>query len=370
VRAKFLLSYFLKGAECLPSAQIDPFAYNQGLKDAESYFRGRVEEILSTKMRLCDTGPIYSFFSKGIASSLHIDMFFSNYYFAFMNSRHFLSLTACVFVVAASCLASDVPQENLKFPILVRLENGAEASGFYFATQSNTFFVTAAHVLFDGTHTNLNANSCTLLSWTTGFEESDRSLVKLNLAALLADSLIKCAVSQDLAVVKISIVTTNGLNVHPTKYVTLMSPPAPFLVVSNEACQQFKDVQVGNEIYIFGYPSSLGMENVPQLQRDRPLLRKGIIAGKNYVTKTLIADSSVYYGNSGGPVFLVNARTIGGIDYRLVGVVSQFVPFEEDWINTKNGIRNLQLSNSGYAVIASLDELSSLINSLAAVPFK
>jgi uncharacterized protein (DUF2164 family) len=34
MRAKFLLNYFLK--------EVAPFAYNQGVKDAESYFRGRV----------------------------------------------------------------------------------------------------------------------------------------------------------------------------------------------------------------------------------------------------------------------------------------------------------------------------------------
>jgi uncharacterized protein (DUF2164 family) len=58
MRAKFLFNYFLKGAECspgcarraecLPSAQIAPFAYNQGVKDAESYFRGRVEDLSGT----------------------------------------------------------------------------------------------------------------------------------------------------------------------------------------------------------------------------------------------------------------------------------------------------------------------------------
>jgi uncharacterized protein (DUF2164 family) len=40
VRAKFLLNYFLK--------EVAPFAYNQGVKDAESYFRGRVEDLSGT----------------------------------------------------------------------------------------------------------------------------------------------------------------------------------------------------------------------------------------------------------------------------------------------------------------------------------
>lgn len=40
MRAKFLLSYFLK--------EIAPFAYNKGVKDAESFFRGKVEDLTAT----------------------------------------------------------------------------------------------------------------------------------------------------------------------------------------------------------------------------------------------------------------------------------------------------------------------------------
>lgn len=37
MRAKFLLDYFMK--------EIAPFAYNHGVRDAESYFRGKVEDL-------------------------------------------------------------------------------------------------------------------------------------------------------------------------------------------------------------------------------------------------------------------------------------------------------------------------------------
>lgn len=37
MRAKFLLDYVLK--------EIAPFAYNQGVKDAESYFRAKTEDL-------------------------------------------------------------------------------------------------------------------------------------------------------------------------------------------------------------------------------------------------------------------------------------------------------------------------------------
>lgn len=40
MRAKFLLSYFLK--------EIAPFAYNKGVKDAELFFRGKIEDLSAT----------------------------------------------------------------------------------------------------------------------------------------------------------------------------------------------------------------------------------------------------------------------------------------------------------------------------------
>jgi len=40
LRAKLLLDYLLK--------EIGPFAYNQGVKDAENYFRARVEDLPGT----------------------------------------------------------------------------------------------------------------------------------------------------------------------------------------------------------------------------------------------------------------------------------------------------------------------------------
>jgi uncharacterized protein (DUF2164 family) len=40
MRAKFLLNFFLK--------EIGPIAYNKGVKDAESFFRGKVEDLTAT----------------------------------------------------------------------------------------------------------------------------------------------------------------------------------------------------------------------------------------------------------------------------------------------------------------------------------
>jgi hypothetical protein len=45
----------------------------------------------------------------------------------------------------------------------------------------------------------------------------------------------------------------------------------------------------------------------------------------------------------------------------LVGIVSEFVPFEEKWINDKYGYANVEYSNSGYSIIAPIEIMLELI---------
>jgi hypothetical protein len=60
----------------------------------------------------------------------------------------------------------------------------------------------------------------------------------------------------------------------------------------------------------------------------KPLLRRGIIAGKNEKVGTLILDLAVYPGNSGGPV--VEVETVRSEKkFRVIGIMSQFVPIDE-----------------------------------------
>ena len=40
MRAKFLMDYFMK--------EIAPYAYNKGVKDSESYFRSKTEDLTAT----------------------------------------------------------------------------------------------------------------------------------------------------------------------------------------------------------------------------------------------------------------------------------------------------------------------------------
>ena len=52
------------------------------------------------------------------------------------------------------------------------------------------------------------------------------------------------------------------------------------LGVGLETIKPFEQVLTGNEVIVFGYPTSLGLAQFPQIDTHRPLLRKGIV-GRN-----------------------------------------------------------------------------------------
>jgi hypothetical protein len=129
--------------------------------------------------------------------------------------------------------------------------------------------------------------------------------------------------------------------------------------------RKFDDVIISNEIFILGYPVSLGTTEIKQINYDLPLVRKGIVAGKNYENKTLILDCPVYGGNSGGLALEVNQDVPSETNIHLIGVVVQFVPFVEEWQNTKfPSLYNTHYQNSGYSIALPVDFIIELIDEI------
>lgn len=136
-----------------------------------------------------------------------------------------------------------------------------------------------------------------------------------------------------------------------------------FLGVNIENTKNLDDVLTGNEVFIFGYPMSLGMEEIPQLDHTRPLLRKGIVAGKNKTLKTIILDCPGYKGNSGGPVVEAEEVELGKTKFTVIGVVSQFVPSEQTLENKTHGYSDTTtiMLNSGYSVAIPMEKVKELL---------
>ncbi len=132
------------------------------------------------------------------------------------------------------------------------------------------------------------------------------------------------------------------------------------LGVAQASAKKFADVLTANQVFIFGYPTSLGLKNIPQIDYSKPLLRSGIVAGTNQDLKTIILDCPAYGGNSGGPVLEVEVEGLGR-KYRVIGVVSEFVPAVQTWRNSPQASINASVYNSGYTVATPMDFVLDLV---------
>jgi hypothetical protein len=265
-------------------------------------------------------------------------------------------------LVATDALPADraIPDDNLAYPVSIVLEGDGGGSGFFLNTASATYLVTAKHVLLTGDPPKLRANAATLLSYGRDPHDSGKNTFVLDLSALMTAGAIKWHASRDVVVVKIVTIQEQG-SVQLLAGVTALAKAASgALGVLITNLEPLSEVLVANEVYVFGYPRSLGLAELPQLDPDRPLLRKGIIAGINPAQQSIVIDCAAYPGNSGGPV--LEMRDLGfERHFRIIGLVSEFVPFVETWTESMHAWKNRNVSNSGYSIVVPVDFILQLI---------
>jgi V8-like Glu-specific endopeptidase len=256
--------------------------------------------------------------------------------------------------------------DNLAVSTLVSLESGISGSGFYLQNGTNIFFVTARHVLLQktsGTNQILNVTNATFTSNDADPKESSRNVVSADLVKLLNDGNIVSHTNHDVAVIRL------GKFRNQTNTDWYLLPGAFFkessksgmVVTPLSGLKKIDEVLIPNAIYIIGYPRSLDNPQFhPKIEFDRPLVRRGIVAGINNTTKSIILDCAVYKGNSGGPV-LQREESLTEWRMSIIGVVSEFVPLVEYWSNSYLGYSNMTVSNSGYAIAEPMDFVIELI---------
>ena len=241
-----------------------------------------------------------------------------------------------------------IPDDNLAYPVLVIIGN-TTGSGFYLNTEKATFLVTAKHVLFDPVTKQLNAPSATLISYSRDLADTTKNIIKLDLTVLQADKDLVSRPSVDVVVVKVFDAgdsTPKGRLITTRAGVTVASFAAlGVLGVDSKAVKRFDQVLTGNDVMVFGYPTSLG------------LLRKGIVAGTNPATKFLVLDCPVYFGNSGGPVLELDRQSFG-TKLSIIGVVDQYVPFVQQ-AGSQTIAMQVQ-TNSGYSLAIPMDSVLEL----------
>jgi len=255
-----------------------------------------------------------------------------------------------------------MPEINLNYPILIEI-GGSSGSGFIFhhPLTHRLYLATAEHVLFNQRSGELLGPTMTL-HIPTGVRDTPKKIV-----ADVNKLIFRKKNSVDIVVVEIAetgdadntadnetyhIKFVDGISKHKnTKNVTFTHVPFDSFI-------KFEDVRIGNDVFVLGYPSSLAGE---QIEYDRPLLRKGIIAGINVPKKTIVIDCPVYFGNSGGLALQVSGAP-GNFKYNAIGVVSQYVPFVDELTSRRLGFVNTSVENSGYGIVVPTDTIFDLTN--------
>jgi hypothetical protein len=287
-----------------------------------------------------------------------------------------------------------IPDDNLAYPVLINLTDCAnnvtsiQGTGFFLNSTSATYLVTARHVLFNEAvrlapdqPRPLQCRKAELLSYPRDPKEKQLNRFSVDLQALNQAGKVRAHPSHDVAVVQVAIVLTTNQppataapattpkSANSSQLRTIgtvpgvalnQSAPSGILGVGLDTVEKFDQVLTPNDIYVLGYPASIGLQQAPQIDYNSPLLRKGIVAGTNSANKTIVLDCMTFHGNSGGPVLEVIHQGFQ-IQFRVIGVVSQYVPVAETWVNTTQSYFNMQLYNSGYSIAEPMDPVLELV---------
>jgi S1-C subfamily serine protease len=262
-----------------------------------------------------------------------------------------------------------IPDDNLAYPVLITVKTASAASsgsGFFLNTGKALYLVTAKHVLYNQRPTKDDQLwEAHILAYSKDIATNDATnKADLDLFSLEKSGNLKPHPQQDVAVIKIASVEASQETSQQVRFkstpvagvrFTEMAPSG-VLGVDLKDVLKLSNVLIGNEVILFGYPTSLGLAERPQLDPYRPLLRRGMVAGINPSLKSIILDCPVYYGNSGGPVIEVDRYNVFQEHFSLLGVIVEFVPFVDQ------GKNFLSLSNSGYSVVVPMDFVLELVN--------
>lgn len=242
-----------------------------------------------------------------------------------------------------------IHKTHVCYPALIS-SNNSSGTGFTLRYKGSIYFITAKHVLFNGD--KLSSTKFEVLMQDQDFFNNDVWIFNIDVEKLIAANNFYPSSGYDVCAFKFSEIV-NETQVKTSPGVSLISKgPTQTISILEEGLLQIEDVAIGNDIYVYGYPTSLSIDaDKYQFNPNKPLIKRGIVAGLNLDLKTIILDCSVYPGNSGGPVIQASWISAEEQKHELIGVVIQFVPYHKDEI----------MHNSGYSVAVSIDVVIDMI---------
>lgn len=274
------------------------------------------------------------------------------------------SLTWPVELEPVQAAPAKPPQPSfVNFPILPKFISDSIASmtlgahtgtGLIFRASNSVYLVTARHVIFDANNTNNPAywtlvNTQAIVTTYIRGEGGDMSprTMTLDLAVLTSIQEVRFPFNHDIALIRFEECSTNDDRIVRTlPGVKFISARADLLPM-NPAYKKFEDLIIGSDVVTFGYPTDIGLQDSPQIDRTQPLLRKGIVAGVNNDLRKIVIDSAVYGGFSGGPIFLRETDNMTYCTFYIIGIQTEVIPARLKFATS--------LVNSGYAMAEPID---------------
>lgn len=264
-----------------------------------------------------------------------------------------------------------IPHDNLSYSTLISINEGkSTGSGFRLKIGGENYLITAKHVIFDR-HDQLYGETLVLtfhspdrnttLPWIFGIDMHSAKILrseKYDVVAILIGKNIPIDGFDHVTPLK----QLQNESKRPTSlalepYVRSIQVGDGFAVSADvEAVGKLDSISLASDVYLMGYPTSLGMRNNEFYDFSKPLIRKGIVAGVNVMKSTFVIDCSAFPGNSGGPVV---EHCSDGF-FRVIGVVSKYIPFETKWHSNRGDFINTDVANSGYTVCVAMDAVLAI----------
>ena len=284
--------------------------------------------------------------------------------------KSILVLSQLSLIFQVSLCQYSLPQELINNTVLIDFESGISGSGCFYGDSNNVFIITARHVILQEKKDkkgkvidySLNGSKASVKFYARDSDKNSSNEMILDLIGLYKSGKLKYSPDSDILVINIAKIEYEGYpHVSYNKFVKRSGEMSMMNSFGAMHIGKFKDARPGNDIFIFGYPKSLGLKQQPQFDFNRPLLRKGTLAGKYIDKETIIIDCPSFGGNSGGPVLEVRGNPFNA-KVQLIGIVVSFIPFTETWLNPTYNLKNMEIVNSGYSVVEPIDKILKLIN--------
>jgi hypothetical protein len=246
------------------------------------------------------------------------------------------------------------PIDNLGYAALLSLDSGlSTGSGFQLLYETKKVLVTAKHVLYNEDE-KLRCKSLVVSFQSPKGKEGDAEIIELD----MEHSKILFSKKEDLAMILLANKDSYSDKFIYEDYVKVYEEGnVTNSAVDSTATRLLDEIGIGNDVFLIGYPTSLFFQNIKYFDITKPLLRKGVIAGLHLRENTFIIDCPAYYGNSGAPIIEVCEDEV----FRVIGLVSKYVPFVVEWRNSREAVTNTEYLNSGYSVCVPMNSIHTLI---------